>query len=48
MEKKGMAAKIKIVLRDGKKFFCHWDVDIKGDLLSQGCRAISDDPDVRL
>ena len=48
MEKKGGKKRIKIVLKEGEKFFCLWDVDMKGDLLSQGCRRISEQPDAKV
>lgn len=48
MKDKGVSKKVKIILKDKKKYFCHWDVDSKGDLVSQGCRLFTDEPDVRI
>lgn len=39
---------IKIIRKDGDKFFCRVDVDPKEDLLAQGCRKSSDLPDIVL
>jgi hypothetical protein len=48
MKDKDGKKRIKIVLKDGHKFFCEPDVNAKGDLYSQGCRIDTDEPDVRV
>jgi len=37
---------VKIIRKGGEKFFCDMDVNEHGDLIEQGCRRDSEDPDL--